>query len=568
MKETCVSQGCAAVAWADGYCIGHLPARQFADALQRLRGSGRIDGRGSTIEAGRVVAVLRASESPTTNKTRREIDLSEATISGELVLQGLALGEDLTLSGARMEQFAIRSVSGLNRLRLGTRGLRASAESLHIVTTGNDEELTLRNLDVRGPADIVASSFHRLQIQGCSFGKLKVVDTNVGALDVRESSWSEWSAYELTVQRGAKVEKCLCTRTSLEICRFESWLEISTTGSLDLLLCDLEGPATLRWLPADLLARHVPNDAGVDPPMEDAARLHCRSTRLSSAATIRWCGSSVSLISCVFSQTSTLDRALHATGRPQLRGVAGLDGEKLRMREVDLTESTLADAATLGAIEAARLRSGFGAIGWTLRRHLADEGRRKRYGELREDEKKAKAMKLAAAYRELRVGSEAVGNHAAANDLHYGERLWQRRAARPLGVTWIWLWLYGLFGYGVRPWRPFVWLVALVLVAGLLLDAEGLERHKVLGGGSNEGIATICDRASEPKTPEERQGVVCDVGTAGAIEFAGRSTTGILRPPLGYETSGLGSAVEISMRLLAALFLALFVLGVRNRVRR
>jgi hypothetical protein len=166
------------------------------------------------------------------------------------------------------------------------------------------------------------------------------------------------------------------------------------------------------------------------------------------------------------------------------------------------------------------------------------------------------------------MSCEAAGDHTSANDLHYGERLWERKATPMRSVQWLWLWLYGLFGYGVRPWRPLAALVVCVLVSAVAFGVlNGLERQRTVAGSEDERIATLCERG-EPTSPAVRQVVLCPASAPERLEFSLRATTALIRPIGGYEVSGAANVVDIVLRLLAALFFGLFVLAIRNRVRR
>jgi len=182
---------------------------------------------------------------------------------------------------------------------------------------------------------------------------------------------------------------------------------------------------------------------------------------------------------------------------------------------------------------------------------------------------RARASELASTYRQLRKGSEDLGNFAAANDLFYGERLWTRKANRCFSFAWSWLAAYGLVGYGVRPWRPLAGVAVLISAAAVGFGfADGLKYNQELDGRANETAAQICERGLPPARPETTQTVTCETHLAERLEFAVRATTSLVRPINGYIVHGGGVVIEITLRLLAALMFGLFVLAMRNRVHR
>ena len=166
------------------------------------------------------------------------------------------------------------------------------------------------------------------------------------------------------------------------------------------------------------------------------------------------------------------------------------------------------------------------------------------------------ALEIAGIYRDLRKALEDAKDEPGAADFYYGEMEMRRLAARkartpdtdddePKGRRPPWterglLYAYwAVSGYGLRAWR------ALTALAILLV-----------------GCAVLFTRPAFVKViPED---------FAKSLEFTARESLTLTRaagPPL-LETSGVGTALDIALRLLAPLLLGLAVLAVRGRTKR
>jgi uncharacterized protein YjbI with pentapeptide repeats len=145
---------------------------------------------------------------------------------------------------------------------------------------------------------------------------------------------------------------------------------------------------------------------------------------------------------------------------------------------------------------------------------------------------------IATAYRALRKAQEQAGDEPGAADLYYGEsemrrhdptRPWAERAI----LTAYWL----ISGYGLRGLRALGWLIATILIFGVLLWQVGFD----------------------PRPPFAR-----------ALLFSLESTSSLFRVPELKETSltYAGETLQVALRLLGPLFFGLALLALRGRIKR
>jgi uncharacterized protein YjbI with pentapeptide repeats len=176
------------------------------------------------------------------------------------------------------------------------------------------------------------------------------------------------------------------------------------------------------------------------------------------------------------------------------------------------------------------------------RRFVADMIEEEARGEL------ADARQIAVAYRELRKGKEDSKDEPGAAGLYYGEMEMRRHVSRPRtgGVTSLlgfWaergiLWAYWLVsGYALRASRALFTLAITILGCSALLHWFGFS----------------------PRVSFSR-----------AVLLGTESSSSLLRPAQPSKdilTAG-GQVVDIALRVLGPLFLGLFLLSLRGRVKR
>lgn len=557
----CAEAGCRGVPVDHGRCLGHVDEQTFERKLPVLSlGGPAVELRGATISAVRVGRLL--SKLTSGGEIRRHVRLSGATIDGDVRLSDVVLRGDLELDGATIDgSVDLSRVSGLSHLRLGDFASQPTTmKSLWIgECRGDDEDLRIENVQVGSGLRLHRASLRSLQIMACDVAAdLEVVEAVI-ARDVRILGCSGRQVSADRVQVAGSVTAALTGAAELTSCRFGSWVDIGCTGGLsaDRVICD--EPFRLDW-------------QGRFAGAQADAKLSLRSVRFGSSAHIRWAAAEIDLAGSVFTAASTLTASEHASGPPVLACVDDMDGERLRMDRIDVSNVRLSRAASLGPIDPWGLRGGLGRVGLTRRHFMADEMPPRLLARWDSAERKTTAglaPTLSAAYRQLRKRAEDVGNYTGANDLYLGERLWARKAARLGSVQWLWLAAHGLVGYGVRPLRPLLALVVAIAMGVLVLGAtSGLERQRTLSGAPSESRSAICARDRSPATPADAVRVTCPADFGDRLEFAVRTTTSLVRPVEGFELTHGGVVVEIGLRLLAALFFGLFLLSIRNRVRR
>jgi hypothetical protein len=503
------------------------------------------------------------------------VEMSGATVAGDLSLDGLHLRAPVALGGVTVEGvLRLRATTGLRNLQF--HGPRASVASVGVADCDEPEgDLILSELDVAGEVVVERCRLRSLSLLHSAAHAIRTMDTRVLNLQVLAGAFAELHLAGVDVERGMTLDSLYTHLIELDDGRVGSWASVSTCGTVLAERWTFDGPVRFLWQKRETLALYL-ETGGVATehveavPLEARASLSLSSVRMQSAAELLWGGGGVSLASTVFTDASSLDAAPDASAPPHLVQVSETDAEDLRIRRVDVSRCHLSEAASLGLIELDHIRQGFGSVGFTRRKYIADEGART-WPWNRPDDFALRARRLASTYRDLRRGSESAKDFLAANDLHYGERLWQRKAMEPpvaFRPKWIWLWLYGIVGYGVRPWRPFALLVALIVASALAFDAaDGLDRQRAVDGAPSDTRAQLC-AAGPADRPDRRQTVMCEADFGDAVEFTVRATTGVVRPVTGFDTHRMGVAIEIASRLLAALLFGVFVLAIRNRVRR
>lgn len=252
----------------------------------------------------------------------------------------------------------------------------------------------------------------------------------------------------------------------------------------------------------------------------------------------------------------TIDK-FRMQNRPVLGRVLGTDLSLLRLSYVDLSRCSFTGAHNLDKL-AVDDWHGWGTTPrsfWITHRVTIADEHRVRHGrrwKLAGDTADApSADSVQGDYHALRSMMQDRKDQRAASDFYYGEMemrrttLWRsfrgrvrtrrwRAAASALG-EWSLVFLYWLLsGYGQRAWRAFTTLAAVVVGASLALV---------------------------------RWGFLAPTDFSGALRFTLRSATSVLRETSAGLTPA-GDWIELGVRLVAPLLLALGLFAIRDRVRR
>lgn len=297
--------------------------------------------------------------------------------------------------------------------------------------------------------------------------------------------------------------------------------------------------------------------------------LSCKRTRFLNGASIRLDGAATDLTEAEFAGPS----ALSGRGLSVL-SMKGAYVRDLTLAGADLSRCRFVGAQSLDELSVGDARFAGSPTGWRWsardviveeclwrahtqkrrdwqaavepneleRRFVAEIIQAEASGEL------ANARQIAVAYRELRKGKEDSKDEPGAAGLYYGEMEMRRHMSRPrtgglTSVLGFWaergiLWAYWLVsGYALRASRALFALVITIIGCAALLHWFGF-------------------------SPQ--------VSFTRSILLGTESSSSLLRPPYTSKdmlTSG-GQVVDIALRLLGPLFLGLFLLSLRGRVKR
>lgn len=149
---------------------------------------------------------------------------------------------------------------------------------------------------------------------------------------------------------------------------------------------------------------------------------------------------------------------------------------------------------------------------------------------------------MVAIYRALRQNFEGRGDRPGAGDFYYGEMRYRLRTAMSsrrylesvvLALYW------AISGYGLRPWRAFLWFVAVAAVGTLAFGWSG-------------GLAAA-------------DGTTLDYEATNI--FVVKSMVSFLSPPAG-RLSDVQEWIQLGLRFLGPIILAQAVIAIRERVAR
>jgi uncharacterized protein YjbI with pentapeptide repeats len=198
------------------------------------------------------------------------------------------------------------------------------------------------------------------------------------------------------------------------------------------------------------------------------------------------------------------------------------------------------------------------------------------------------ALEIAGIYRDLRKGLEDAKDEPGAADFYYGEMEMRRLAARgrghrdnanggPTGRRPAWTErrlldaYWAVSGYGLRAWRALTALTVLLLGCAALFTLPAFAHLPVIPQHvSSVDLRTGTLQYELGAQPGVKSDTTAAVTFGTALEFTARESLTLTRAagtPL-LQTTGVGTAVDIALRLLAPLLLGLALLAVRGRTKR
>jgi uncharacterized protein YjbI with pentapeptide repeats len=168
-------------------------------------------------------------------------------------------------------------------------------------------------------------------------------------------------------------------------------------------------------------------------------------------------------------------------------------------------------------------------------------------------------------YRELKQNYEDRRDYERAGDFHYGEKEMRRKNPDTAWGLRVFLRLYQLFsGYGERYLRPLLWALVLLLVATVGYLWGGLAPKASLLSTKPETTASLVmpGAVSRPAPLPLTQ----PDAWLSALHYSFRVMT--LLKPDDLEPMGFAKVVQTLESLLGPLFLGLFALALRQRLKR
>ncbi|MCX5044680.1 pentapeptide repeat-containing protein [Aldersonia sp. NBC_00410] len=181
------------------------------------------------------------------------------------------------------------------------------------------------------------------------------------------------------------------------------------------------------------------------------------------------------------------------------------------------------------------------------------------------------ATLIAGIYRSLRKGLEDSSNEPGAADFYYGEMEMRRLAHRTASATgrktslaehWLLTAYWAVSGYGLRAWRAFAAIAALIMLGAIVFATVGVKDPP----GSTREVSLV-DRPTGAVYYVDVDKPSFNWGDA--FELAGRNSVALLRNPSNTpDLTPIGTATDIALRLSVPVLLALAVLAIRGRTKR
>jgi uncharacterized protein YjbI with pentapeptide repeats len=362
---------------------------------------------------------------------------------------------------------------------------------------------------------------------------------------------------------------------------------------------DLAAPSILTGVPPSAAIDQIPNDPRTEQPPESVTAAF-GEVEQQALSELREQEEQFSRSLDRFTRTwRRLPPRRGRDGRPRVLSLRRADVAGLTIANADLRACRFAGAHNLDRLRVEQSIFGYASTGWrwTTRRMIAEEhqwraNRVRSDGRSRWDSayrqppawlevEPLTAKQIAALYRGLRKGLEDNKDEPGAAAFYYGEMEMRRHHTREdARIEWRdchfghWaaattehavLWLYWLVsGYGLRAWRALAtFLVLLVVAAGLFAFGGGFASTTSTAG--TPPTATTLPTSTSSPSPTTTATV--DTSFGGALVSSARTVIGLTRDPQPRLTR-FGDVVQILLRIIGPVLLALAVLSIRGRVKR
>jgi hypothetical protein len=598
-EARCDEEGCGAARLEGRHCLEHLTAEEFDGAVIRLRGGGRLDARAATISSERLHALFDALKDDDSPPAFAAVDFAAATFSGPVrfhgaTFNGAACFHGVTFCGAAgfvgvtfsdHADFAGATFSAAARFhgatfsadaRFGRATFRGAARFDEATFSADARfgratfsgDAFFSGVTVSGDAFFFAANvsgdaffsgatfggdarFGRVTFGGAAFfsgATFGAIGAFGGAIFSADAGFGRATFWRAAVFSGAALERArqlgpfvVGERLVLDGCVFGERVTIEVAATV------VSARATTFAAGVHVRVRWA------EVALDDAD--FARPSTLSGAMT--WRQKPDLTAACVVDA-----RRIELEPRPRLITLRGAHVAQLSLSDVDLRpcrffgahglESLSIEASCIwphtppthryGNRETIAEEHHWRGSGWVQPstqppQWLAD----------RDSLEQLQPPQIAALYRALRKAREDDKDQAGASDLYYGEMEMRRKTPPPQRaqrgrararsdraiLTAYWL----LCGYGLKASRALITILIAIALACLGLHAWGF-------------------------TP--------DPSYTRALLYSIESASSLFRVPnaAGLDITYAGEGIQITLRILGPLLIALALLALRARVKR
>ena len=592
---------------SDGRCLAHLTGAELDQFLDRLGPGAHLDARGTDISdqlLDRLIATFGAGQPGPVFATAL---FSEARFKGAVRLAGARFNGDAWFDGATFNQTATFAGADFAGNALFTEA-EFSAEALFTDRTSFRKDAVFDGVRFAGTASFSGAQFAggagfsgaRFSVsawfgdqeQGASFGGLTCFDgAEFRAASCFQSAHFTRNATFNNTWFSGKAEFAgarFAESAQFTGVRFDRAEHLGPLVARDVLALDeatFEQPVLIEAAATAVTARHS--------VFADATfRLRYAAVELDHASsagplTLTAAAGEFTVPGKGASGRSPVDESALSGNRrdagPSLLSLRGVDASQVALINVDLSQCRFADAHNLDQLHFQGNRSRFAdsprgtRVGpipvwrYTNRQVIAEEwdwrSQRRRFAWKPQPGQHHPALepeRLLTEYRQLRKAVEDAKNEPGAADFYYGEMEMRRRASTtPSGEKFLLALYWALSGYGLRATRA---LSALVIV--LALATAGFA---TIGFAASATVVYVPVSLAHPGTAVAYQQTTIPgphPGWLTALTYSVDSSTSLLSGSQSEPLTGIGTLVQILLKLLGPLFLGLALLAVSNRVKR